>query len=123
MFIVFFDVEIYRATALVGKTALEYLACVLYLLGNMPRRSRFDRWRQYVESLHSIVVSESKMLYHFHRLELLETCFFLYLVFAVVGIVFEMTHIGDIAYVSHFITAVFQPSEKYIECYGRACVS
>ena len=80
----------------------------------MPRRSRFDRWRQYVESLHCIVVSESKMLYHFHRLELLETCFFLYLVFAVVGIVFEMTHIGDIAYVSHFITAVFQPSKKVL---------
>jgi len=39
------------------------------------------------------------------------------------GILLQMSHVGDIAHVAHFIADVGQIAEKHIESDGRTCMS
>ena len=65
------------------------------------------------------MVAVGVILHHFHRFELLQTRFLGYLVFALVRIVLEVSHIGDVAHIAHFITQMQQVAVQEVECDGR----
>ena len=69
------------------------------------------------------MVAVEIMLHHLHRLELLETCFFGNLVLALVGIMLEMAHVGDIADVAHLVAEMAQIAEEDVESDGGTGVS
>ena len=69
------------------------------------------------------MVAVEVVLHDFHRLELFEPGLFGYFVFAGVGVVFQMSHVGDVADVTYFVAYVRQVAVEYVECYGRAGVA
>ena len=81
----------------------------------MPRGQGFDRRPQHPHLVHELVVAVGIMLRHFHRFELLQAGFLGYLVFPLVGIVFQMPHIGDIAHVTNLVAQMLQVAEYDIE--------
>ena len=84
---------------------------------------RLYRWRKHIESLHSLMIAREVVLHHFHRLKLLEARLLGYLVLAVVGIMLEMPHIGDVAHIAHLVAEMAQIAEEDIERYGRTRMS
>ena len=66
------------------------------------------------------MVAVGVVLCHFHRLKLLQPCLLRYLVFALVGIVFEVSDVSNIAYISHLVAEMRQVSEHYVECDSRS---
>ncbi len=84
---------------------------------------RLDRGRQHIERFHSLVVAAHVVLHHFHRLKLLEPCFFGDFVLAVVSIVLQVPHIGDIAHITHLVAQMCQIAVDDIERYCRACMA
>ena len=47
-------------------------------------------------------------LHDLHRLELLEPCFLGYLIFALIGIMLQVPHIGDVTHIAHLIAQMLQ---------------
>ena len=84
---------------------------------------RLDAWRQHVERLHSLVVAVCVVLRHFHRLQLLQACFFLNFVLSLVGVVLQVPHVGDVSHVAHPVSQVAQVAEQHVERDGRASMS
>ena len=68
------------------------------------------------------MVSVGVELHDLHRLELLEACFLRYLIFAFIGIVLEVPHIGDVAHVAHFVAEVHKIAIEDIEGDSGTCV-
>ena len=66
------------------------------------------------------MVSVCVELHDLHRLELLEACFLRYLIFAFIGIVLEVPHIGDVTHIAHLVTKVLQVTIEDIESDGRS---
>ena len=60
------------------------------------------------------MVADRVGLDDFHRLELLETGFLGDLVFAFVGIVLEVPHVGDIAHIAHLVAQVLEQAVQPI---------
>ena len=116
-------IEIYRALALVCKAIVHNLLHKLYLLYYVARRVRLYAWRQHIERLHHLVIVKRILLHHLHRLKLFKACLLRYLVLAIIGIVFQVAHIGDVAHIAHLVTNVLQITEEHVECNGRACVA
>ena len=50
------------------------------------------------------MVTVQVILYHFHWFQFFQACLFGDFVFTVIGIVFQMAYVGDIAHVAHFIS-------------------
>ena len=69
------------------------------------------------------MVAGQVVLHHFHRFELFEACLLRNLVLAVVGIMFEVTYVGDVADVAHLVAEVTEIAEKYVEGDCRTCVT
>ena len=113
--IVFLDIEIDGAVGDVGEAIVEDLLDELLLLDDMPCGVWLDAGWQDVEGVHSLVVAVGVVLRHLHGLELLEACLLGYLVVALVGIMFEMAYIGDVADVAHLIAEMLEVAEKDIE--------
>ena len=120
--VVFFHIEIDRPVALVGVARRHYLFHKFYLLDDMPRRVRLDAGRQHIQPLHRLVVAQSVVFGHLHRLQLFEACFFGNFVLAVVGIVFEVSHIGNVAHIAHFVAEVREVAKQHIEGNRRPCM-
>ena len=120
IFVVLLHIKVNRPFAHIGIAVFENLFYILDLFDDMPRSMRLDTGRQHIERLHRFVVAVEIKLYHLHRFELFETGFFRDLILSLIGIVFEMSHIGDIAHIAYLITDVFQVTEKQIKCNGRA---
>ena len=99
---------------------VEYLLHKRHLLNDMPARVRLYRRRQHVEQLHVAVVTVGVVLHHLHRLQLLQPCFLGYLVLALIGIVLQVPHVGDVAHITHLITKVLQVPIQQVEGDGRA---
>ena len=123
VFVVFLNVEIYRAVRLIGVAGIEDLLHELFLLDDVSRGVRLDAGRQHVEFLHRVVETIGIVLRHLHRFELFEACLFGNLVFAFVGIMLEVSHVGNVAHVAHLIAQMFQIAEHEVESHGGACVS
>ena len=101
--VVFLHVEVDRAIALIGETIVHDLLDKFLLLNDMSRCVWLDRRRQHVEHVHGLVIAVGIVLCDLHGLELLQTCFLLDLVVALVGVVLEMAHIGDVAHVANLV--------------------
>ncbi len=97
------DVEIDRAVAFVGITGVKNLFDQLYLLYYMARGLGFYGRRKHSETFHGVAVTVGIVLSHLHRFELFETRFFCQFVFAVVRIVLQVTHVGDVTHVTHLV--------------------
>ena len=93
------------------------------LLDDMSRSMRLDAGRKYIEGFHCFVVTVQVILYHFHRFQLFKTCFFCNLVFTFIGIMFQMTYIGDISHIAHFVSQMGEITEQDIEGDGRTGMS
>ncbi len=117
--VVFLHIEVDRAVALIGKAVGKDLLHQLLLLDDMPGGMWLDARRQHVECLHRRVVAVGIVLRHLHRLQLLQPCLLRDLVVALVGIVFQMAHVGDIAHVAHLITQVLEVTEEHVKGDGR----
>ena len=103
VFVVFLNIEINGAMALIGIAVLEDLLDEFLLLDDVSCGVRLYRWRQRVEHLHGFVIAVGIVLCYLHRLELLQACLLLNLVIALVGIVLEMAYIRDVAHITHLI--------------------
>ena len=77
-----------------------------------------DTRTETTQSIHRIVVAIGVVLSHFHRFKLFETRFLCYLIFTFIGIMFKMTHIGDVANVAHLVTDVCEITEYDVESDG-----
>ena len=117
------NVKIDAAVALVGVAVLHNLLHEFFLLDDMSGSMRLDAWRQNIQQLHGCMVAVGIVLCHFHGLELLETCFLGNLVLALVGIMFQVAHIGDVAHIAHLVAQLLQIAEQYIEGDGGTGVS
>ena len=102
--IISLNVEVDRAIALVSKTVVEDLLNELLLFDDMTRRMGFDRGAQYTQRIHRLMVAVGVILGNLHRLQLFQTGLLGNLVLALVGIMLQMTHIGNVTHVPYFIT-------------------
>ncbi len=101
--VVFGNIEIYRSGTFIGISAFKNFLYVLDLLYDVSGGMRLYRRRKHVERLHGLVVAVEVVLHHFHGLKLFEPGFLGHFVLTVVGIMFEMAYIGDIAHISHLV--------------------
>ena len=120
---VLLHVHIDGAVGDIGIAAVEYLLHKSNLLDDMSRGVRFDRRGQDVERRHVAMVAVGVILDDLHRLQLLQPGFLSYLVLAFVGVVLEVTHIGDVTHVAHLVAEVHQIPVEYVERDCRAGVS
>ena len=60
---------------------------------------------------------------HLHGFELLEARLLGDLVLALVGVVLQMPHVGDVAHVAHLVARGLEVAEQQIERHGRAGVA
>src|SRR5574344_743007 len=79
-FIVLVYIKIDRALTLVCVAVGQYLFYQLNLFYDMSGSVRLDTWRQDIELLHSLVIAQSVILHHLHRLQLFQTRLLCYLV-------------------------------------------
>ena len=120
---VFLHIEIDRAVDHIRVAVVQNLLDESNLLDDMSRSVRLDRRRQHAQCFHIAVVAVGVVLHHFHRFELLQTRFLGYLVLAFVSVVLEVTYIGDIAHITHFVPEISQVSEQHIERDRGSCVA
>ena len=120
--VVFLYIKVDAAITLIGITVLKDFLDKFFLLDDVTSRMRFNRRRQHIEGIHGCMIAVGVVLCYLHRLQLFESCFLFYFVIALICIVFQMAHIGDIAHIAHLIPKMFQVAEKDIEGDCRACV-
>ena len=102
--VILFDVEVDGSVALVGISIGENFPDELNLLNDVTGGVRFDaRWED-IKRIHGLMVAVGVVLRHLHRLELLQTRLLGDFVLALVGIVLQMAHIGDVSDITHLIT-------------------
>ena len=116
MFMVFPHIEVHTPFAHISKSCIENLLHQLYLFHHMSRGQRLDTGTQHIQRIHCCMITVGVILSHFHRLELLQTCFLGNLVLALVCIVFQMSHVRNITHITHLVSQMFQVAVKYIEC-------
>ena len=121
--IVSLDVEIDRAVAHIGESLVENGLGHFDLLDDMARSVGLDARREHVERPHGIVVALGVILRHLHRFELFEPGLLGDFVLAFVGIVFEVSHVGDVAHVTHLVARGPEVAEQQVEGDGGAGVS
>ena len=104
VFVVFFHVEVDASVAFVGVSIVKNLLNQLLLLNDMSACVGLDAWRKNIQGGHSVVEAIGVILCHLHRFQLFQSGLLRDLVFALVGIVFQMTHVSDVADVAYFIS-------------------
>ncbi len=118
--VVFLHVEVDRAVRYVGEPFVQYALYESYLFDDMARCVGFDGGRLHVERFHRPVVAFGVVVGHFHRFELFQTRFLGDFVFALVGVVFQVADVRDVAHVADLVARRFQIAEQQVECHGRA---
>ena len=118
--VVLLDIEVDRAVRLVGISRLEDALNHLNLLDDVARGVGLDRGRLNAKLAHSIVVALGVVVRNLHRLELLEACLLSNLIFALVGILLEVAHIGDVTHIAHLVAQRLEIAEHKVEGYGGA---
>ena len=116
-------VEVDRTVALIGISVVHDFLYQLLLLNDMTCGMRLDAGRQTVQCCHSIVETVGIVLSHLHGFQLLQACLLGNLIFTLVGIVLQMTHIGDVAHIAHLVALVLQVAEQQVEGDSRTSMS
>ena len=117
------DIKVDRAIRLISKAVVHNLLHQLLLFDDVTCGMRLYRGTQTAQRIHSLMVSVGVVLCNLHRLQLFQTSLLGYLVLTLVGIVFQMAHVGDITHVPYFISQMLQITEHQIEGDGRTCMS
>ena len=121
--IVLYNIKVNAAVAFVGISVFQNFLYQFLLFNDMPRGVWFYRWWQYVQLFHGLMVAVGIVLSYLHRLQLFKTSLLFYFVIALIGIVFKVSHVGDIAYIAHLIAQMAQIAEKYVEGNSRPGMS
>jgi len=117
--VILLDIEVDRAVALVGIAIVEDFLNQFLLLYDMTCGMRLDARRKHVQRLHGIMVAVGVVLRNLHWLQLLQACLLLNLVIALISIVLQMAHVGDVSNVANLVAQVLEIAEEYIEGDGR----
>src|SRR5574344_6511 len=104
--VIFLHIEVNTAVALVSEAVFQYFLYKLLLLYDMTGGMWLDAWRQHIKSSHGIMETVGIILCHLHRFKLFETRLLRYLVLTLVSIMLQMSHIGYVAHITHFVTYV-----------------
>ena len=123
LLLVFAHVEVHRAVADVGVAGVEYLLHEGYLLHDVAAGVGLYARGQHAEALHGGVVAVGVVLRHLHGLQLLQARLLGYLVLALVGVVLQVAHVGDVAHVAHLVAQMLQVAEDDVEGDGGAGVA
>ena len=123
LLVVGLDVEVDGAVRLIGKAVVDNLLHQLLLLDDVTGGVRLDARAQHIERIHGLMVAVGVILRYLHRLELLQARLLLNLVVALVCIVFQMSHVGNVPDVAHLVAQMLQVAEENVEGDGRAGVS
>ena len=93
------------------------------LLDDVARGMWLNRRTQHIQLVHRGVVAVGVILRHLHRLKVFEAGFLRDFVLAFVGVVFQVTHIGDVAHIADFISEMLQIPENQVKGDGRPGVT
>ena len=80
---------------------------------------RLDAGAQTAQGVHRLMVAVGIVLRYLHGLQLFDTCLLGNLILALVGVVLQVTHVGDVAHVAYLITQMLQVAEYHVERDGR----
>ena len=69
------------------------------------------------------MVTESVILHHLHRLQLLQSGLLADLILSLIGIVLKMSDIGDITYITYFVSQMPEQLEKHVISHSRTGVA
>ena len=69
------------------------------------------------------MVGESTSLHHLHRLELLQTRLLCDLVLALVSVMLEVSHVCDVADITHLVSKMLEQFHEYIISHTRTSMS
>ena len=114
--VVFLDIEIDGAVALIREPVVKDFLNQLLLLYDMAGGVRLNAWRQHVEGAHRVVIAVGVILRNLHGLELFQPCFLLDLIITLIGIMLQMAHVGDIPDVAYLIAQMRKVAEENVEC-------
>ena len=123
VFIVFLYIEIHRTVADISISVSKNLLNEFLLLHDMTCGMWLDRRRKHIQQLHRLMIAIGVILSNLHWLQLFKTCLLFDLIVTLVGIVLQVTYIGNIAYVAHLVAQVFQIAEHQVESDCWTCVS
>jgi hypothetical protein len=121
--IVSMHIEVYRTVYLIGKPGIHDLLNQFLLLNDMSARPWFNAGMKYVQRIHVPAVAVHLVLHHFHGFEGFQSGLHQDLVLSFVRIIFQVSYIGDITNIPHFIAQVLEIPEEYIKGYGLARVT
>ena len=120
---VFLYVHIHAAVRHIGIAFVQNLLHKSNLLNDMSARMRLNRRRQDIKGCHIAVVTVGIELNNLHRLQLLQTRFLSYLILAFIGVMLQVTHIGDITNITHFVAQKLKVAVQHIERDSRTGVT
>ena len=109
------NIEIHAARRLVGVTAPDQFLNQCDLFTDVSGGARLDAGPQHVQSAHVVHEAPEILLGHLHRLQLLQAGAGQHLVLAVVGVVLQVAHVGDVAHVTHRVTQVQKVAPDHVE--------
>ena len=98
-------VEIHRAVDFVGQAVGDDFLDHLNLLDDVAAGLGLDVGRQAAQAQHVLAVAVGEVLGHLHGLDAGGAGGFFHLVFAGVGVAFQVAHVGDVAHVAHLVAA------------------
>ena len=110
--VVLLDVEVDAAVALVGIAVVKDLLDERLLFDDVACGVRLDAWGQAAQRVHRLVEAVGVVLRHLHRLELFQSGLLGNLVLALVSVVLQMAHVGDVADVAHLVAQVLEVAEE-----------
>ena len=113
-------IEVHAAVAHIGIAGIQYALHQFYLLHHMSRGEGLDAGTQHVQCIHCSMVAVGVVLCHLHGFQLLEAGLLGNLVLALVSIVLQMSHVGDVTHIAHLVADVPQIAVQDIERDGRA---
>ena len=123
LLVIFRNIEVDGTVALISVSCIQDFLHGLDLLDDMSRCTRLDGWRCNIEHPHGLMVAEGIGLYNFHWLKLFQPGLLFYLVIALIGVVLQVSHVGDVAHIAHLVADVLQVAEEHVEGDGGARVA
>ena len=115
LLVIFLNVEVDRAIRLVGIALVEDALHELDLLDDVTRCVGLNRGSQHTQLSHRSLVALGVVVSNLHRLQLLEASLLCNLILTLVGILLEVTYIGDVTNVAHLESLRLEVAEQKIE--------
>ena len=115
LLVVFSYIEIDRTIGFVSVAGGQNFLYHLNLFDDMTARVRLYRRPLHAQLIHIVVVAVGVVLRHLHRFQLFQAGFLGNFVFALVGILFQMPHVGNVAHIAHLVAQMLQIAKQEVE--------